>query len=283
MCGDGANDCGALKAAHAGIGEIFFIIYCLTLTYFIGIKLALTDSEASVASPFTSKEPSIACVPELIRQGRCALVTSFGIFSYMAIYALIQFFSVMILFEVGTNLSDFQFLYVDFFIICSLSAFFGQTQPYPGKLFKRPPMTSLLSPPPVGSLVIQATIILLIQLTSLLVAQQQDWFVPYMNITNGTLGTELSEYACTENYAVVGVSFSQYIFLALAYSKGKPYREIFLKNYWFTATLALWTGFSLYLLINPNEYFQELVELEMPPLYFRFVIIGFSVIQVSFM
>ena len=89
MCGDGANDCGALKAAHAGI--------------------ALTDSEASVASPFTSKEPSISCVPELIRQGRCALVTSFGIFNYMAIYALIQFFSVMILFEVGTNLSDFQY------------------------------------------------------------------------------------------------------------------------------------------------------------------------------
>jgi hypothetical protein len=27
------------------------------------------------------------------------------------------------------------------------------------------------------------------------------------------------EYACYENYAVVGVSFSQYIFLALAYSK----------------------------------------------------------------
>lgn len=262
MCGDGANDCGALKAAHAGI--------------------ALTDSEASVASPFTSKEPSISCVPELIRQGRCALVTSFGIFNYMAIYALIQFFSVMILFEVGTNLSDFQFLYVDFFIICSLSAFFGQTQPYPGKLFKRPPLTSLLSPPPVGSLVIQALIILLIQLTSLFVTQQQDWFVPYLNITNGTLGTELSEYACSENYAVVGVSFSQYIFLALVYSKGKPYRKMFLTNYGFTASLALWTGFSLYLLIDPNEYLKELFELEMPPeLSFRFFIIGLSILQVA--
>ena len=43
----------------------------------------------------------------------------------------------------------------------------------------------------------------------------------------------------------------------------------------------MWTGFSLYLLINPNEYFQELVELEMPPLYFRFAIIGFSILQVS--
>lgn len=262
MCGDGANDCGALKAAHAGI--------------------ALTDSEASVASPFTSKDSSISCVPELIRQGRCALVTSFGIFNYMAIYALIQFFSVMILFEVGTNLSDFQFLYVDFFIICSLSAVFGQSQPYRGgPLYKRAPLTSLLSPPPVGSLVIQAAIVLVIQVSSLLITQNQEWFVAYMDITNGTSGMELREYACYENYAVVGVSFSQYIFLALAYSKGKPYREMFLKNYWFVGFLAFWTGFSLYLLIDPNEYFRELIDFNLPPeMSFRLVIVGFAALQV---
>ena len=47
MCGDGANDCGALRTAHAGI--------------------SLSEAEASVVSPFTSKTPNISCVPQVIR------------------------------------------------------------------------------------------------------------------------------------------------------------------------------------------------------------------------
>ena len=111
--------------------------------------------------------------------------------------------------------------------------------------------------------------------------EQQEWYVPYMELTNGTSGFVLLEYACLENYAVYGVSISQYIFLALAYAKGKPYREIFVKNYLFTFALAFWTGFSLYLLIDPNDYFRELIDFELPPMSYRFVIVGFSVLQVK--
>jgi len=63
FCGDGANDCGALKAADVGV--------------------SLSEAEASVAAPFTSRTPDISCVVEIIKEGRAALVTSFSCFKYM--------------------------------------------------------------------------------------------------------------------------------------------------------------------------------------------------------
>jgi cation-transporting ATPase 13A3/4/5 len=57
MCGDGANDCGALKTADIGI--------------------SLSEAEASIAAPFTSAIQDISCVIIVLREGRAALTTSF--------------------------------------------------------------------------------------------------------------------------------------------------------------------------------------------------------------
>lgn len=59
----------------------------------------------SVAAPFTSQVQNISCVKLLALEGRCALSTSFAIFKYMALYSLIQFFSILILYNVSIDKS----------------------------------------------------------------------------------------------------------------------------------------------------------------------------------
>jgi cation-transporting ATPase 13A2 len=108
MCGDGANDCAALKAADVGI--------------------SLSEAEASVAAPFTSGTPDIGCVVDVIKEGRAALVTSFSCFKYMwvesrdsrgqisffsdgidrALYSLIQFTTITYLYSFASSLGDLQ-------------------------------------------------------------------------------------------------------------------------------------------------------------------------------
>ena len=51
----------------------------------------------SVVAPFTSRVLHIGCVERVIKEGRCALVTSICLFRYMAAYSLIQFIYTLIL------------------------------------------------------------------------------------------------------------------------------------------------------------------------------------------
>merc|ERR1719219_1495302 len=97
MCGDGSNDCAALKRAHVGV--------------------SLSELDASVASPFTSKEPNITCVEKLIREGRCSLVTTIVLFKFIALYSMIQFVSLLIIYYYTSNLSDWMFMYIDLVIL----------------------------------------------------------------------------------------------------------------------------------------------------------------------
>ncbi|XP_056421374.1 probable cation-transporting ATPase 13A4 isoform X2 [Hyla sarda] len=105
MCGDGANDCGALKMAHAGI--------------------SLSELEASVASPFTSKTPNIECVPKLIKEGRNCLVTSFCVFKYIAMYAMIELICLMLLFWKQKTLGVRHYLMQDVAITITVALTMG--------------------------------------------------------------------------------------------------------------------------------------------------------------
>ena len=97
FCGDGANDVCALKRASVGI--------------------SLSNLEASIAAPFTSNVPNISCVTTLIKEGRAALVTTIGMFKYVALYSFIQLITVCICYWRISNLSDVEYLFIDLVLL----------------------------------------------------------------------------------------------------------------------------------------------------------------------
>ncbi|XP_077998029.1 polyamine-transporting ATPase 13A3-like [Glandiceps talaboti] len=252
MCGDGANDCGALKTAHAGI--------------------SLSEAEASVASPFTSKTPNITCVPTVIREGRAALVTSFGVFKYMALYSMVQFISVLILYYIQSNLGDMQFLYVDLVITTTVAVLMGHTQAYPYLVAERPP-GSLVSPPILASLLVQIAITIAIQTGAYFCLLAQPWFTPLDQHKN-----QEENILCYENTVIFLVSSFQYIILAAAFSKGKPFRLSIYTNVLFLLSLLLLTGCTVWLTIYPTDPVAHFMQLKVPdiPMTFRCVILSFA-------
>ncbi|KAJ8927052.1 hypothetical protein NQ314_020520 [Rhamnusium bicolor] len=241
MCGDGANDCGALKAAHVGI--------------------SLSEAESSVASPFTSKEPNISCIPKVIKEGRAALVTSFGVFKLMLCYSLTEFASVIILYNIDANLTSMQFLFIDICLILNFASFFGITKAY-DTLDKVPPMTSLMGFIPISSMSFFMLLTTCFQIIAYYYIQTYEWFTPF--VFNEEDDKNFLSY---ENYAIFTASMFQYITMAVVFSKGKPYRKQLYTNIFFTFSLLISTAVCVYITLNPAKWLRDLIELLIPPAY----------------
>uniref|UniRef100_A0A8C4DQH4 Polyamine-transporting ATPase 13A3 n=1 Tax=Dicentrarchus labrax TaxID=13489 RepID=A0A8C4DQH4_DICLA len=223
MCGDGANDCGALKRAHSGI--------------------SLSELEASVASPFTSSTSNISCVPNLIREGRAALITSFCVFKFMALYSIIQYLSVTLLYSILSNLGDFQFLFIDIAIILIIAFTMSLNPAWKELVWRRPP-SSLISGPLLCSVLTQILTCLVFQVLAFLLVRQQSWYEMWtpqsdacnvssssfshsLNVTTPHDHKNIRNY---ENTTLFYVSSFQYLAVAIVFSKGKPFRQPSYKN-----------------------------------------------------
>ncbi|XP_029472775.1 probable cation-transporting ATPase 13A4 [Rhinatrema bivittatum] len=273
MCGDGANDCGALKVAHAGI--------------------SLSEQEASVASPFTSKTPNIECVPQLIKEGRAALVTSFCVFKYMTLYAMIQVICLLLLFWQLKILGNYQFLVQDVFVTILVCLTMSLNHAYPKLAPFRPP-AQLISPPLLLSVVIHVGLSLAMQVCAFLVVQQQPWYSPApsrtcRSVNGSTLEGPSSSSTATdvnsttdgaprqvnqghENFEITTLwllSTINCIIVAFVFSKGKPFRQPIYTNYMFSCLLGVQLAVCMFILFADMENVYALIELVCTPTQWR--------------
>ncbi|XP_074153935.1 putative cation-transporting ATPase 13A5 isoform X2 [Sminthopsis crassicaudata] len=248
MCGDGANDCGALKMAHAGI--------------------SLSDQEASVASPFTSKIANIECVPHLIREGRAALVSSFGVFKYLTMYGIIQLIGTSLLYWQLQLFGNYQYLMQDVGITLMVCLTMSSTHAYP-KLAPYRPAGQLISPPLLLSVFLNTCFSGIAQFWAFLFVKQQPWYCeahrysgcymanrsdPFSNATgnsnlmmgNGTLTP--NSVLSFESTSMWPITTFNCIIVAFIFSRGKPFRKPIYTNYFFSFLLISALGVTLFIM-----------------------------------
>eukprot|EP00063_Salmo_salar_P096788 XP_014071623.1 PREDICTED: probable cation-transporting ATPase 13A3 isoform X1 [Salmo salar] len=273
MCGDGANDCGALKRAHGGI--------------------SLSELEASVASPFTSRTPNISCVPSLIREGRAALITSFCVFKFMALYSIIQYISVTLLYSILSNLGDFQFLFIDIAIIL-LIVFTMSLNPAWKELVSRRPPSGLISGPLLFSVLTQILICLGFQTIAFLWVRHQAWYdiwtpesdacnsSPHANFSPKHNSSEddhnIKNY---ENTSLFYVSSFQYLIVAIVFSKGKPFRQPSYKNWPFVVSCIGLYIFLFFIMFYPVSAIDEFLEIVCVPFEWRVTLFFIIVVNAA--
>ncbi|KAL2114590.1 hypothetical protein VUR80DRAFT_4573 [Thermomyces stellatus] len=254
FCGDGANDCGALKAADVGI--------------------SLSEAEASVAAPFTSRVFDIRCVPEIIREGRASLVTSFSCFKYMSLYSAIQFTSVSFLYASASNLGDFQFLYIDLFLILPIAIFMSWAGPYPA-LCKKRPTANLVSRKVLIPLLGHMAISIVIQTITYLTVRTQDWYIPPKK------GQMKSNIRNSENTTLFLVSCFEYIFSGVVLNAGRPFRQPITHNWPFLGTVIITLLVTLHMVLGPARPVKKLMQLTKPQWDFQLFMVFLGIVYLA--
>ena len=235
MCGDGANDCSALRNADIGV--------------------SLSPEEASIAAPFTSNISNISCLEKLLREGKSSLITSIQTFKYMMVYSLIQFIAITLLMIYNSYLSDYQFLAVDLFIIFPLAFFIPMTEAY-DKLTKDKVIDSLTSLPIISSILLQMSISFIFQYLPLLILTKGiKWYVKICNINDDIVKT------CPDNTLLFLISNMQYLISAVSFTISKPFKKDFYTNFLFTGFVFLAFIYSVYIIIIPDKYSRKLLQI----------------------
>lgn len=203
MCGDGGNDCGALRVAHVGV--------------------ALSDAEASVVSPFTSRVKSISAVIDICREGRCSLATSFSNLKFLMMYGLIGCGLRFTMYSNAVFLSQWAFIFGDGFVLVGLSYGLSLVKPL-NELGHERPTSSLVGPTTLVSMLGHEVLHVLFLYLAVHLLMTEPWYCPF-NPANVDLVKWWLLQDSHLGTTLFLVTAPQYITSALAFGFGSRFRR----------------------------------------------------------
>ncbi|KAI9308568.1 hypothetical protein BJ944DRAFT_174600 [Cunninghamella echinulata] len=235
MCGDGGNDCGALRAAHVG--------------------LALSESEASIVSPFSTNNRSVMQCVELLRQGRAALATSFANYKFLIFYGECMAFWELIMFYFTVIGTQPIWISIDGFTTTTMT--FAITQALPAaKLGPSRPTAKPLGIQTLASCLGIVFINFWFLVTSVVWLFQQDWFI--CNQFDSSSIDASRWWLLGDNYESEIISLvvmAQFFHNGFLVNFGSVFRQHWWRNY---TLVFIWLCFFVHIsylvLADPNPY-----------------------------
>lgn len=231
MCGDGGNDCGALKTAHVGI--------------------ALSDAEASIVSPFTSLDKSIHSVVEVLREGRCALASAFASYKYMIMYGQVETINQLINSYFQITFAEWCWVFMDGVWVITL-AFSLPLARAAKKLSLTRPTASLLGPATMFSACGVLAIHFIFIVIALATLWNQDWFQcrKWGSTDVSKVNSIGDNYESETIFLVTGY---MYINSAIVFNFGYEWRQAWIRNYIIVALIFAYTFMQFWITLVPGK------------------------------